>query len=560
MEKATNYHMVTSLHQSFQAAGIGPAIGKNMFTEYGVLKGFPLSQFFQIQPSYWNDGNTKGWMKHRYDDVWLAQWAGLSAQASFAPVLANIKRDYPELAGSYRWLLEDSRAGIRGDMIRSKADLRIEWLWYKFLWGFKDVQKKSLDEVPVSPSQRFAMGEVILQSDLKTQQATKIQFYTPRWVTPIHDHIDDGGFEVFKNGLLAINTGGNWKASSPIGILVPKSINPQAPVFHNILALYKDNLLYEKRRGQNTRADYMGAADNQDGGANEIGSVPSLRFEDKKFDFVDYDYTKSYKGESHVRQINRRMLYIRDPNAPDYSNHEEYLLIMDYVDADADYKRRFLTKTAYMPELEDGSWTKVDPFYHTNSGGSLLKITNDYGSWDARMFMKVVYPQDFNLKVRGGQVGSARRWFVDAEGNSLHKGGQYQEAARAWIGAYRIEIEENANNRTSNFLVAMQIGSSGSLHKMVDTAPVESATHLGALLNGNRLALFAKTNQRSAGVSYNISSAKEVFHIVSGLRRGKYAVKKDGQTIKNAVAVSEDGVLHFKANGGGKFSIEALSS
>lgn len=554
--EGTNYHNVTMLHQTFQAAGVGPAIGVNLFTKYGSLYDTPLSQWFQVQPRYWNDGRTRGWTKHRFDDVWLSTWEPMGAYMAFVPFIHNIKKEMPEKAGSFAWLLQKSRYGVKGDPIKDDGDILVHWLWYKFLWGIRDVEPLSIEEKPIPESHRFAMGEVIMQSDLTTQDATKVLFYTPRWITPIHDHIDDGGFEIFKNGLLAINTGGNWKASSPLGVLVPKSTKPHSPVFHNVMALYKDNLQYEKNRGANTKADYFGHPDNQPGGANEIGRVAAMRFEKGMFDYIDYDYTLSFKGDGDVDQIRRTLLYLRDPAAPDYNNQEEYVIVYDHVMADPGYKRRFLLKTAYLPEIVDGQWQEQDPFHLTNSGASQLKISNTYGNWDARMFLQVVYPQQFDLTVRGGQVGSGRRWFVDAEGNSLHKGGVYVEAARAWIGAYRLEIEDKGSGQESRFVTAMQIGSASTLNQMVSTAAIETATHMGTVLNNNRVTLFNKTGDAQRKIDYTAKLGGMALHVIGGMAPGGYQLSVDGQNVSQ-VRVAEDGIAFFRHQGGSSFRLTA---
>ncbi len=552
--EGSNYYPVTLLQQYFQATGLGPALGINFAEQYGSIGDAPWYYWNTGQPRRWDDGSSEGWVKHRFDDVWIAGWSGLGSRTNIGPGLFLLKNVDPERAGALRWLLEDGRGGI-GDTtpLDQVFDPNIFFLWYRYLWGYKDITKIPPDQYEFSKTNRFAMGETIMQSDFTTEDATKILFYTHKWFVNLHHHDDYGGFEVFKNGLLAINNGGNWKSQSSLGIPAPETQDPSMPVFHSIMAIYTgSNNTYGHGTNTTPDNDTPDNPANQPGGQNDIGAVEASKSIEDVFDYYDYDYTRTHKGSNYAENLNRRMLYIRDPNAPDYSNSEEYLLIYDDVDLNTNHTRRWLARTVYEPETVDGAWTTQNSSYKTSTNSTTLRITNTYGNNDGRMFLKVLSPASFTFRLRG----SPSNPFPDANGGSLAAGSGPSEAARNFIGTYRLEIEDDATSNNSEYLVVMQIGTASNLTDMVAMERIDATDFVGAFIADNRVAFFNRDDQRDNALSYSISGTASVRHYITGLEAGAYFVYQDGtqlSAINNLVA--DDGTLYFEQSGGGDFVI-----
>ncbi len=549
-----NYYGVTITQQYFQAIGLGSALNMDFAQEYGSMRDASWYYWNTGQPQRWDDGNTAGWIKHRFDDVWISGWSGLGFQTNLAPGLHLLKKSDPERAGAIRWLMEEGRGGIGNDNpVNNVFNPDIFWLWYKFLWGYKDIPKLSPDQYELPEANRFAMGETIIQSDLTTQDATKILFYTHQYFVNLHNHDDYGAFEVFKNGLLTINTGSNWKSTRALDIDPAETQNPSAPVFHSIMAIYTgSNNTYGHTANTTADADTPDAPANQPGGVNNIGTVEASESLADVYDYYDYDYTPTRRGNGYAENLNRRMLYIRDPNAPDYSNAEEFLLLYDDVDLNTNHTRRWLTRTVYQPEVVDGSWTTQSSDHLTSSGSTTLEITNTYGNNNGRMFLKVLSPDNFTFRLRGSPSSP----FPDANGSSLGAGGNNSEDARNFVGTYRLEIEDDANSNNSEYLVVMQIGSATHLNTMASMSRLDAPEFLGAFINGNRVAFFNKDDNRDNNLSYTISASGSVRHYITGLEQGAYFVRQDGNSISGInTVVDEDGVLYFENNGGGSFVI-----
>lgn len=531
------------------------ATGINPIYEYKWLYDAPLYLFFNIFPMY-IAGNAPDYYYGRNDDINLRSqntWGGtITAYQIISPIVA-LKQIDPDFAGFYRWLLEDSPYAV-GNVFQNENP-RLLWLFYKFIWGIKDVPKKPLSQMNLKKSYRFGLGETIFKSDLTTEDATKITFWTPKYWIFHHAHLDAGSFAIFKYGTLALDAGNNKGGGIP-------DCRPYAkhPIFHNVMALYGpgDSTTYFYNSGTNEWAAAYNHPDNQPGGANHIGDVISLKFEDDIFDYVDFDYTRSYKGENYVNRIRRKLLYIRDPNAPNYTN-KEYVVVFDDVDVtNINIKKRWLLHTAFEPVLIDGSFSQIEPGFWTTTTGSIIEVTNTYGNAHGRMYVKFLAPDNYELRLRGGSDGGTQYWYRDAEGNDLTYGtgnANFDDWSAFWVGSYRLEVEDLTLNNPSQFLTVMQIGDANTLNSMVPVQSIDTGDFLGSLINEDRIVFFNKSTTPKNYIDYLFNSNRHVKHIITGLEQGLYYIRQNGTPIPGYHFVDESGVLYFEQNGGGTFVI-----
>lgn len=549
------YYGVTLQQQLFQAGGIGPAVGVDFAQQYGSIRDGAWFYWNLGQPRRWENGSSSGWWKHRFDDVWLSGWSGGGAQTNMGPLIGMVKESDPDYAGAMRWMMEDARGGLgTSQPLNSFNDPDIYWLWFKFLWGYKDVAKKSPTEYPLPKANRFGMGETIMQSDFTTQDATKILFYTHKWFVNLHHHDDYGGFEIFKNGLLILNCGGNWKNSNSLGIEPVETQDPAFSVFHSIMAIYTgSNSTYGRNQNITPDADTPDHPANQIGGQNHLGNIVASKNLEDVFDFYDYDYARTYKGSGYVNTLRRKMLYIRDPNAPNYSNAEEYVILVDDVDLTTNHARRWSARTVYEPvPLDGGSWTTVGTGHKTANNTEALEITNTYANNNGRLYMKILSPDNYTLRLRG----TASEPFPDANGNSLRQGGNTSEAARNFSGTYRMEIEDNASSPSSDYLVVMQVGTATDLTTMAPMERIDSGDFFGTVINNNRVAMFNKSTTAAPAVAYSATVTGNARHYITGLEPGAYFVRADGNIVSGVNnIVDQSGVLYFEHSGGSNFSI-----
>jgi len=550
--EGANYFSGSSMHVNVMAAALSSAFGENLFVKYHWIEDLPRYVYYYLLPMKIRNGKRNAYYAQRSATVDIRDWNSNGALRQVVPVIANLKNDAPKRAGFYRWFIEDSRFRISPAQFEESMTPRLHWLFFKFLWGYKNVAKITGEQFNLPASERFGLGDVILLSDLYSDNATKINFHTPVFSAPRHSHEDNAAFAIFKYGTLALDAGipkGNSK--------LPKSRKTRTAIFHNKLALYPPggSPLYTYSAKSLDEADAPTDPENQPGGRNHMGKLLALRFEPGVFDFVDYDYTRNYKGENYVKRMRRALIYFRDPNAPNYSN-QEYLLVFDDAEVTgAAIKRRWLLHTPQHPKLLDGQWQPRGEGFWTSESGSILEVSNTLLNAHGRLFVKILAPQNYQLRLRGGNVGKKYFWFTDAEGGDLTKRGPFTDLGAFWAGTHRLEIEDETPGASSKYLVAMQIGDANTLKQMVKVSRIDAGDFIGAMLNGNRLGLFNRSENPGNMASYSIVSAKKIQHVITGLQPGKYRVFQDKNLLLSA-NVAENGVLFFNSKKGGRFNIQ----
>ena len=548
--EGANYFSGAMTNLIWYVAALSTAVNDNLFERFRWLHDVPLYSYFYAMPMPL-EGEFPGYYVQRNDAASLREWDSMGTLRQITPIAAHLKSSDPTYAGFCQWIVEDSRMKIV-EYAYEREDPRVMWLFYKFLWGTADIVHQTPDAAGIGTSYRFGLGDAIFLSDLHSDEATKINFYTPKYHLSRHYNKDNSSFTVFKYGTLALDAGVSKGDSN-----LPKTDKTSNPIFHNLLAFYRPggSPYYNYDMDTKDRADSYVDADNHPGGKNHVGDVLAQRFQPGRFDFIDYDYTRSYKGEDYPRRLRRKLLYLRDPAAPGYRDHEYLLIFDDALVSDSTLVKRWLLQTTVMPRLLDGHWEDQGKGFWTADKGSLLEVTNTLFNAHGRMFVKILAPASYRLRLRGGSEGNQHYWFTDANGEILGERGPYNDLGAFWAGTHRLEIEDASGDTLSQYLVVMQIGDANTMAKMAPLEPVEAGDFTGALINQDRLALFNRSGQAQSAVTYRFSATREVWHIITGLAPGRYRISRNGKAEKT-VAVGEDGVLYIELPGGGTFVVE----
>ena len=548
-----DYFLLSHTNIFWFTAAASTALNQTIVNDYKWLRTVPLYCWFSLFPMHVT-GGSHVFYRHRNDAIDLLEWSNSGTRGQISGTSALLKSADPNLAGFYKWIIEDSHYPIPENVFN---DIRVFWLFDKFLWGIKDISVKTPEQEGIANAYRFGLGDVIIKSELNSESATEIQFFTPKYHIQSHYHQDNGSFNVWKYGTLILD-GGCQKSGGGL----PKSQSTSTPIYHNVLALYPPggNPLYAYDMNINESADSFTDPANQPGGANNVGNVIAMDLQNNAFKYVDYDYTRSYKGENYVNRIRRAVIYITDPSAPNYQN-EEYLLVYDKAEVDSpDIKRRWLAHFPSRPEIINGNWNPVSSGFWTFNSQNILAVSNTYGDAHGKIFIKLLEPDNIQYRLRGGNDGSNYHWFVDANGTDLTERGPFNDWAAFWVGSYRLEIEDEANSTQSQFLTAMQIGDANTLNSMVSVQKVTANNFVGALINGDRIAFFNTANTPRTAITYTFNSNKTVRHIVTGLFPGAYNLEVNGNSISGInTTVDEKGVLYFEYDGGGEFHLQNSS-
>ena len=224
--EGANYFAGATTHALMYAGGLSSAINENIVSNHGWMRDLPKYLYFYQMPMRVKLGKHDGYYSQRNDTVDLRYWETTGSLQQITPIIAAIKHEHPEIAGFYKWIIEKSKYRFTKNTYDEHKP-RLYWLFYKFLWGIEDVAATSAEAVDLQTSYRFGLGDVILKSDLFSDDATKINFYTPKYYLPRHADSDHSSFTIFKHGTLAIDAG-IAKGSSHL----PKSKRSRTAVYH----------------------------------------------------------------------------------------------------------------------------------------------------------------------------------------------------------------------------------------------------------------------------------------------------------------------------------------
>lgn len=299
-------------------------------------------------------------------------------------------------------------------------------------------------------------GVVVMRSSWDDPAGTLLWFKASSYPL-VHDHRDQGSFQIYKKGWLAIDSG-QYEETAHRGNYTVRT------VAHNSLLVYcpgeslnKDKVNsvwwgYGNDGGQRWVVSLLKAAETKDtehflGGITKFESVPGI------YDYTHADITRSYNcvhvtTEGHkpkVSLVTRSLVFLR----PD-----EYIVIFDrVVSAKAEYPKRWLLHSVYRPELDgketfDGviPYSTKIPGKHqgiklqgSKRGGiSESRDTNmitiqgwNFGPSDGRLVCRTLLPTNHITRVVGGSDPNGVKRTTLAK--AYQGGGPYQGGGTIFV-------------------------------------------------------------------------------------------------------------------------------
>lgn len=269
------------------AAAAGSAVGENFFASNPWIHDAPYYIYYNMTPMpykgeyYFSQQNTSTVM----DSMSRLTSAVMNMMAAML-VTAD-----PNLAAFAAWYCEKSPYGVEVNNY-NYYDPHIHDFFYKFVFGTKQVPKKSPDEAGIPLS--FRLGQMhVMRSDHGYNDATLIHFFSQQyWYQNGHNEEESGAFNLYRFGPLVISAVNTKNAVDG----VPRADQGKGMAQNNVLGLGPDYELALERGNISDEADTP--ADFALGANTHIGTVEAREYRQGLYDYVNYNYTRSYKGGS----------------------------------------------------------------------------------------------------------------------------------------------------------------------------------------------------------------------------------------------------------------------
>jgi hypothetical protein len=505
------------------AGAAGSALGENFFAANPWLRDAPYYIYYGITPMpykgeyYFTQHNTCSGLtgRNRHTSAIMNMAAASSAATD------------PNLAAFAAWFCEKSPYGLRVDDY-AYYEPHIYDFFYKFVFGTRSVPKKSPDEAGIPLS--FHLGQMhVMRSDHGFDDATLIQFFSPQyWYQNGHNEEENGSFNLHRFGPLVIAATCTKNAGSGI----PRADEGKGMAQNNVLGLGPDK---ELSLEMGNISDEEDTPQHFAIGANtHIGTVEAREYRPGLYDYVNYNYSRSYKGGSKATLARRALVYLRGA-----VNHE-FVVVMDHVESKQD--KYFVIHTPVDIEVAGGTWNAAGNG-HWTSTAKAVKVANRLDRSHGQMYLTSVLPSNATLHKFGGP---GYEW-VWADGSPVSYSGAFGEIARYLFSDHTLQVRSPENL----FLTVMQIGEANTIGERAAVENISGASWIGALLEKERLVIFSKDEKPLANFSYSLNSAKAVKHLVAEVdKRREYVVSKNGAALAKGTT-GANGTISFSDNPNG---------
>ncbi|GEM_PF-4909938 len=541
-----NYQYLSFNNAKMFAGAASTALGINFFKTCSWFSQYPLQFLCNVLP-YQMGGDH---FLSRNDAGQLETARNERYTRSLITIGAALAKDDPNMAALAKWLLDR-----HGDNTKLKENPRAYALFYDFIWGCKEVPAQSPQQLNIPLTQKLGLGQIVMRSSWD-DAATRLTFWGQKWWLAPHAHYDQASFTIEKFGPLALDAGVDKGGGFDMG----KSKYSRATINHNVVGvrnpLEKDNELLNYQMEVDSEADIYTDPAYQPGGNNYVGEIEAFESIAGQYDYINYNYSRSYRGGQSVNLARRELVYLRPPN-PAAPNDQEYVVITDKINTlKAEYEKRFMLHVSFQPDLVDGKWTAINDGVSESTDGRTVRVTNTYGNCHGRLFMKSIFPGEAKL-VRIG--GPAPYWFTDADYNDISLRPPFNELTALWGGSSRLEIKPAAPRTYEVFLTVLQIGDANTLQQMAEATELSGAQFCGTYIKDAHVVLFSKNENVLDEAEWLIKGNAEIEHLLVDLRpSAPYRITRNGAPFVNGFA-SDSGTVWFRDNPNGKAAYRLIA-
>ncbi len=525
-----SYSMDAFIGLMMLAGAAGSALEENFFAANPWLHSAPYFIYYSINPMpydgeyYFTQHNTASGLTGR----------NRNTSAIMNMAAASLQASDPNLAAFAAWFCEKSPYGLRVDDYAYYEPHLFDF-FYKFVFGTRPVAKKSPDEAAIPLS--FHLGQMhVMRSDHGADDATLIQFFSPQyWYQNGHNEEESGSFNLHRFGPLVIAA----VCTKNAGAGIPRADEGKGMALNNVFGFGPDKELSLEKGNISDEADTP-----QDfiiGANTHIGTVEAREYSPGLHDYVNYNYTRSYKAGSKTALARRALVYLRGPV------NREFVVIMDRVESKQE--KYFVIHTPADIEIVGGAWNAAGSG-HWTSAAKAVQVTNRLDRSHGQMYLTAVWPQNTTLHKFGG---AGYEW-VWADGSKVDYRGAFSDLARYLYSDHTLQIRSPENL----FLTAMQIGDANTMAEPATVEGMAGVFWIGALLDKERLVIFSKTEKPLVEFYYSINSSKTVKHLLTELdKRREYTVTKGAAVVAKGTT-GPNGTIAFSdpANGAATYTVK----
>ncbi len=513
------------------AAASGSALDRDFFDESSWLKYGAYYLYFNLMPMpfdgdyFYSQQNTSSLI--RANDRVTSQVMNIAA--------AMYAKTEPDISAFAAWFCERSPYGETVDEYRRYKPHLFDF-FYKFMFGTKHVPKKPPQEIRLPLSMKLGQMHA-MRSDHVSNDASLVQFYCPTyWYKNGHNEPEQGAFTIHRFGTLAVSASNSKNAGKEIPKVKSKG---KGFIQNNVLGIGDDALLELEMDTPGKKADSPEWF--KPGAETQIGQLDALEIKTGAFDYVNYDYTCSYRDGSKTDLARRALVYLRGPV------NQEYVVVMDRLDSSE--RKTFIMHTPVEPQALDGEWQSVRPGFF-QSQTRRVKIVNRLGDAHGQMYLTSVFPQSATFHKIGG---TGFEW-TTADGEPLeYDVTRFNDKTRFLLGDHTLQIRSQENR----FLTVMQIGDANTMGPPASVEKLSGANWIGAFINQNRVVIFSNSEKPLTQLTYRLSSEKRVRHLITELKPNtNFTASKNGRVVFSGTS-GKNGVIWFEdaTTGGGEYLV-----
>lgn len=504
----------------FLAAAAESATNINYFYENPWLRYAPYYLYYNIVPKpykgehFYSQQNTSSVKAIRDSDtsqIWNI-------------IAAMLADDDPNMAGFASWFSQNSALAVDVDSFDHYSP-HLHDVFFKFIFGARHVEPLPPQQANVPLSLKLGQMHA-MRSEHESDDATLIHFYaTKYWYANGHNEEEQSSFVIHRFGPLAISAANSKNG----GDLVPRvDSNGKGFIQNNVVGINDFNPEMPVELGK-IRSTFLDDPHfYTDGSPIHIGDV-TAREMTSQYDYVNYNYSRSYIGGLKASSARRAMVYLRG------QINDEYVVVMDRINSP--YEKYFIMHTPVDLQGVNSSWQSMAEG-HWKTNGDILKVENRIDQAHGQMYVHSVFPQSKEIHKYGGP---GYEW-VWADGSRLdYDPSEFTEFAAYMLSNHTLQIR----SQEGRFLTVMHIGDANTIGGPTAVTGIEGSEWFGALINEKRAVLFSKTEKPLTDFTYTISTNNRVEHLVTELKPDQlYSVMKNGNLLLNVTSSSE-GTITF---------------